>query len=272
MREVKKIIKGTILANRKIAPGVFIMDIQSRWMGKHSRPGQFVNVKVADNTTDPLLRIPLGIHKIRSEGISLLYKVVGVGTKILSLRTRGEVIDVLGPIGNGFDLSPVVRKKKARAILIAGGHGIAPLFALAEELITKTRKVEFFIGACTKEEITCVRALKKIGARVHISTDDGFCGKAGRVTEILRKYLSRAGKGAEHGAIYACGPMPMIRAVAAVSETAGIPAQVTRDEYIACGIGACRGCAVETTEGVKLACKDGPMFNVAILKLDKMDG
>ena len=272
MKADKKIIKGTILANREIAPGVFTMDIESSWMGKHSQPGQFVNVKVAEDTTDPLLRIPLGIHKIKNEGISLLYKVVGAGTKKLSLRTKGEIIDILGPLGTGFDLSPILEKKKAVAILVAGGHGIAPLFGLTEKLIAEKRQVEFFIGACTKEEITCAHELEMIGAGVHISTDDGSCGKPGRVTDILLTYLEDEGKETEHGTIYACGPLPMIRAIAGVSRDTGIPAQVTRDEYMACGIGACRGCAVETTEGIKLACKDGPVFNAAILKLDKADG
>ncbi|MBU0571869.1 MAG: dihydroorotate dehydrogenase electron transfer subunit [Candidatus Omnitrophica bacterium] len=269
MKAAKKITKGTILRNREIAPGIFTMDIKSRWMGKKSRAGQFVNIKAADDTTDPLLRIPLGIHKIRGEEISLLYKVVGAGTKLLSLRSPGGSLDMLGPLGKGFDVSPVIRRKKAVAVLIAGGHGIAPLFALAEELTNKMRKVEFFIGACTREEITCVEELKKIGAGVRVSTDDGSRGERGRVTEMVMEYLSGDGKDAEHGTIYACGPMPMIRAVQDVSKATGIPAQVTRDEYMACGIGACRGCAVETTEGVKLACTDGPVFNAAILKWDK---
>ena len=214
MKATKKITKGTILDNREIAPGIFTMDIKTCWMGKKSRAGQFVNIKVACNTTDPLLRIPLGIHKIRNEGISLLYKVVGTGTKLLSLRSPGGSLDMLGPLGKGFDVSPVVTRKKAVAILIAGGHGIAPLFALAEELTNKNSKVEFFIGACTKDEITCVEELKKIGAKVRISTDDGSCGKRGRVTEMVIKYLRGEGKDVEHGTIYACGPMPMIRAVA----------------------------------------------------------
>ena len=119
----KKTVKAQIVSNEQIAPDHFVIKLKESYLGKNSFPGQFVNVKVQEGTTDPLLRIPLGIYAIRKEGIHLLYKVVGEGTKMLSLKRKGEEIDILGPLGNGFD----VEKKMSKAVIVAGGHGIAPL-------------------------------------------------------------------------------------------------------------------------------------------------
>lgn len=259
----KKIEKGKILKNSAIAPGIFEMEIIAPWVALHGHPGQFVNVKVSENTTDPLLRVPLGIHKLGKGSISLLYKVVGQGTELLSRRRKGENIDVLGPLGKGFDISAA---KNTTAVIVSGGHGIAPLFALAEKFKQMKIKTVFFMGAGKKAEIVRSKELKKSGAEVYISTDDGSCGEKCVVTELVKKYLKEKTVHPAKTAIYACGPKAMIKEVAAVAKTFNIPAQVTRDEYMACGVGACRSCAVETTEGIKLACKDGPVFDAKVLK------
>jgi len=260
---VKKILKAKILQNKKIAEDHFCMDIGAPWLGTNSRPGQFLNIRVRDEATDPLLRIPLGIHRIRKKGVSLLYKVLGPGTEILKSRRKGEMIDVLGPLGNGFDLSVFSRRKNATAVLVSGGHGIAPLFSLAEELRRKKVRVEFFTGAKAGKHIIKTGELNKLGVKVHIATEDGTRGRKGLVTDIVRDYMKR---NPNPEAIFACGPKPMTAAVAAIAKEKGIKAQVTYDEYMACGIGACRGCAVETTEGIKLSCKDGPVFDAEIIK------
>ncbi|MCK4851872.1 MAG: dihydroorotate dehydrogenase electron transfer subunit [Candidatus Omnitrophica bacterium] len=262
----KRMIKGTILANRQIAPEHFVMDIGSAWLARKSRPGQFISVRVMDGVTDPLLRIPLGIHRISETGVSLLYGVVGPGTALLAKRKKGELIDTLGPLGKGFDLSAVTRKKNAEALLVSGGHGVAPLYALAEAVTAKKRKAVFFIGAKTGKHVVCEKALRKLGAAVHVATDDGTRGHKGYVTDMLRKYLERGARDPQRTAIFACGPKPMLAAVAKEAERSGIPAQVAYDEYMACGIGACRGCAVETVQGIKLACKDGPVFAADMIK------
>jgi dihydroorotate dehydrogenase electron transfer subunit len=268
----KKTLKAKIISNNRIAPDHFVMELESAYLAKNSRPGQFVLVKVQENVTDPLLRIPLGVHKVRKKSIHLLYKVVGAGTELLHSREKGAMLSVLGPLGNGFDLSPLikVKGKNARAILIAGGHGIAPLYALAEAAKKKTGKIDFFTGACAKKHVLCVRELKKLGTKTYIATEDGTCGCKGYVTEPLRKYLEKNKQDLEDAAIYACGPRPMLAAVAKEAEKYKVPAQVSLDAYMACGIGTCLGCAIETTGGYKLVCKDGPVFDAQEIRWDKV--
>jgi dihydroorotate dehydrogenase electron transfer subunit len=266
----KKIIKTKIISNNKIATDHFVMELESAYLAKNSRPGQFALVKVQENVTDPLLRIPLGVHKIRKKSIQLLYKVVGAGTELLSSRKKGETIDVLGPLGNGFDLSPLIKEKDSRAILIAGGHGIAPLYALAEAIKKKTVKIDFFTGACAKKHVMCVEELKKLGTKIYVATEDGTCGCKGYVTKPLGKYLKKNKQALKHAVIYACGPRPMLAAVAKEAKKYAISAQVSLDAYMACGIGSCLGCAIETTNGYKLVCKDGPVFDAQEIRWEKV--
>ncbi|GAH00222.1 unnamed protein product, partial [marine sediment metagenome] len=139
----KKIDTGEIIAKLPITADHMVMEIVAPRLAQQAKPGQFVMVKIQNNTTDPLLRIPLSIHSINANGISLLYRVIGTGTELLARKDPGDQINILGPLGNGFD----VNIKPAKAILIAGGYGVAPLYALAELLITKNKAVTVFIGA-----------------------------------------------------------------------------------------------------------------------------
>jgi len=266
----KKTIKAKIISNRNIAPDHYEMAIEAPYLGRNSCPGQFVSVRAQEGVTDPLLRIPLGVHAIKKNGIHLLYKVVGPGTELLRARRKGETIDVLGPLGNGFDLAPLLREKDSRAILVAGGHGVAPLYALAEAIIKQKRQVDVFIGACTKKHVVGADKFKKLGAKVHIATEDGTRCHKGYVTEILKKHLDRVkGQGARVK-VYACGPRPMAGALAKVTDQFGIVAQVSLDAYMACGIGACLGCPIETVDGYKLVCKDGPVFDAEDIVWESM--
>ena len=263
----KKVEKCEILANRKIARDHFVMDVRSEWLGKSSVPGQFVAVSVRDGGTDPLVRIPLGVHKIRNNGISLLYKVVGAGTELLSRKKKGDNADILGPLGNGFDVSP--SKRGRTAVLVAGGHGAAPLYALTERLMKKGANVEFFTGACKAEHIVCEKELKRLGAQVHISTDDGSRGKKCFVTDLLEDFLKRATSNERRATIYACGPRPMLAAVSRLAGQYDVAAQVSVDAYMVCGIGACLGCAIRTDKGYKMVCKDGPVFDAGRIVWDE---
>jgi len=262
----KKILQCRVLSNRKITEEHYMMGIEAPWLAKAANPGQFVNIKAGDNTTDPLLRIPMGIYKVRPGGISFLYKVIGKGTRLLAERKKGETLDVLGPLGKGFDLALLKRKKFLDIIMVSGGHGVVPLNCLAEHLSDRGSKIDFFMGARTAGHIAGFSDVRKTGARVHIATDDGTRGYKGCVTDLLVKHLDR-GYAGKNSVIYACGPRPMIAVIKNISMRYGVSAQVTYDEYMACGIGACRGCAVDTVEGIKLACKDGPVFDAEILRL-----
>lgn len=257
----KKIQKCKVLANKMIAKDHFVMDLESKDLGKNAQAGHFVSIKVQENVTDPLLRIPLGVHKVSRGGISILYKVVGDGTRLLSTKKEGEEVSVLGPLGNTFDLAPIEENKEAEVVIASGGHGIAPLYVLAETIKEKfpEAKIHFLIGACTKEELLCVDDLKEKGLNVKVSTDDGTSGCRGYVTELIKELVSENDKKID--IIYSCGPRAMLAAVSLFAEKENIPAQVSLDAYMACGIGACLGCAIKTTSGYKLVCKDGPVFS-----------
>jgi dihydroorotate dehydrogenase electron transfer subunit len=258
----KKVEKTKIVSNNRIAPDHYIMEVASAHLARNSSPGQFVSVRVQERTTDPLLRIPLGVHSIGKSRIKLLYKVVGSGTSLLSSKKKGDTLDILGPLGNGFDPGPVLKNRDVLAVMVAGGHGVAPLYALAETLKKKGRKTEIFIGACEKKHLVCVERFRKLGTKIHVATERGKCGYKGYVTDLLKEHLKRFTAQGSRLMIFACGPRPMLAALNRVIEGTGIPAQVSLDAYMACGIGACVGCAVRTLDGYKMVCKDGPVFDI----------
>jgi len=263
-----------IILNKKITRDFYRMVIESSGISHRAKPGQFVNVKVNDSI-EPLLRRPFSIHRIKGRNIELLYEVVGKATEILSRKKAGESLDMIGPLGNGFNYArrtlPVrqagthesgakrsLPEGDARRILVAGGMGVAPLMFLAEKL--KEVKSTVLIGARIKSEILCEREFKKLGCKVKVATDDGSKGSKGKVTGLLRHLLSTIDY--RLSTIYACGPHPMLREISRIAKKYKIPAQVSLDEHMACGIGACLGCVVNTKDGYKRVCKEGPVFGV----------
>ncbi|MDO8525420.1 MAG: dihydroorotate dehydrogenase electron transfer subunit [Candidatus Omnitrophota bacterium] len=282
-----KQIQAVILKNEKIGSGFFRMRIASSYLAKESKPGQFVEVRCAGET-EPLLRRPLGIHRIVKGGIELLYEAVGKGTGLLSEMKKGEMADLIGPLGNGFDIP----SRAGAAILVAGGNGVAPLLALAEQLlaglpVSRFAGLQVFIGACTKDHILCAKEFKKIGCKVLVATEDGSQGYKGLVTDLLKKELSNrhTGTPAHRHTIYACGPAGMLKAVSEIAHDNHIPCQVSLEERMACGVGVCLGCPVRVLVGqrvsglaglpahprtrapanytYKMVCKDGPVFDAA---------
>ncbi len=250
-------VRARILSNREIAGGYFKMLLDAPVLARTAAPGQFVQVRCNDGL-DPLLRRPFGVH--RREPTEILYEVVGKGTEILSKRKPGEIVDVLGPLGNGFTLP----RKHSTAILVAGGIGVAPLVFLAEELARKKIRTVVLIGARTKKSILCDKDFKDTGTEVNIATDDGSRGYKGFVSDLLQKVL-RTTNHEPRTTIYACGPQPMLKCIAGICREKKLEGQVSLEERMACGFGACLGCAVKVKgqTGYKLACKDGPVFNAA---------
>ena len=253
---MKKII-AEILENRKIAEDHYVLSLKSQHL-RGAKPGQLVNVRCGA-TSVPLLRRPFGVHRKTKDGIEILYKVIGKGTGILSKKKKKEKLDVLGPLGKGFVL-PVNPSKKEEAILVAGGHGVAPLYALAEELIKEKMNVSVFIGARQKKHVVLDRDFKKLSVKTYVATEDGSKGFKGLVTELLKNKLKGVSRG-QSKTIYACGPRPMLKSVSELADMYVYPCQISLEEYIGCGIGICMGCAVQTRSGTKLVCKDGPVFN-----------
>lgn len=259
-----KDVKSKILSNKEIAPGYFRMVLDAPYIAKHAKPGQFVQVRCSDGV-EPLLRRPFSIHGLKApcsrlQGIEILYEVIGKGTEILCKKNVGEPLDVLGPLGSGFKL-PTASSLEPRAIVISGGVGVAPLIFLAEELAKQKTKMVVLIGAKTKKQILCEKDFRKLGAEVHIATDDGSCGCKGFVSKLFEKVL-RNTKYEIRTTAYACGPTPMLKCIADMCKEQKLKCQVSLEEMMACGIGACLGCAVKVKGGgYKLACKDGPVFN-----------
>ncbi|HTY45238.1 MAG TPA: dihydroorotate dehydrogenase electron transfer subunit [Patescibacteria group bacterium] len=246
-----------ILSNRRIRGAYFHLSVMAARISAVAKPGQFVMVKVNRDGQEPLLRRPLGIHNAGVGRLSLLYEVIGKGTQILSQRRPGELLDIIGPLGNGFDTGP--RMRGARPVLVAGGMGVAPLVFLARKLKAHTPLV--LIGAKTGKGILCAEEFNACGCRVRLSSDDGTRGFKGKVTGLFKSMLRQGKTGMT--VVYACGPRPMLRELSVLCRQQGIPLQVSLEAHMACGIGACLGCAVETHAGYRRVCKDGPVFPAA---------
>jgi len=205
-----------------------------------------------DRGLDPLLKRPFSLHRRTGGDFQILYRIAGKGTSILSKRKKGDLLDVVGPLGNGF---PPARSRD-KIILAAGGLGIAPIFALAEKL--KKRKPILFYGARTREELLCIDDLKTIGIDPIVSTDDGSMGKKGNIVNVLRNFLVHE----THHVLYACGPRPMLIALSSLANKFSLNGHIALEQNMACGIGTCLGCVVNTVDGYRRVCKEGPVFSI----------
>ncbi len=256
--------QSTIVYNKKIADNYFKMRLS--WSALEVRPGQFVMLRVSDGL-DPLLRRPFGIFNVigakrgtgfsfkRPTGVEILYHVVGKGTAILSSKKPGERINVLGPLGNGFPEPEDARN----VIMVAGGVGLAPMLPLAQRL----KAGVLLFGARHKADTKIIAGFSGLGCRIRFATDDGSRGFKGFVTGLLADEIK------PDSVIYACGPAPMLKAVALMAHRAGIRCFVSLESAMACGIGVCLGCAVKAAPlqagyeaGVfRMVCSDGPVFD-----------
>jgi len=246
-----------ILDHQKIGLHYYKLTLVSKYISSHALPGQFVEIKCSESH-DPLLRRPISFHRVspEHETFELLYEVVGKGTELLTKYFVGEEIDVLGPLGEGFKVDPA----KNIHILVGGGMGIAPLRALADS--TKGKALYILMGFKNKECVVCEEEIRKITDQVVVSTDDGSYGKKGFVSDVLLNLLENTLTTKDFGltTVYACGPKAMLKAVAEIAFQKKIDCQVSMEERMACGIGACKGCAIMTKNGYKMVCKDGPVF------------
>lgn len=244
-----------VISNKVVAPGYYKMILSSPRITKKMEPGQFLHIKCSENYS-PLLRRPLSIHARLDDGIfALLYKVVGQGTKILSSCSSRDHMDVLGPLGRGFR----ILSGKRRALMVAGGIGVAPLLFLAQEFRRLGVEATLLLGAETKDSLLSVSDFKELGFEVLITTEDGSAGKKGYISDIFEQSLLAQDKPVT--TVYACGPREMAKRVAVISGIYGIPCQVSLEEVMACGVGACLSCVVLTSSGYKKVCSDGPVFD-----------
>ncbi len=254
--------KTTILHQERIVPQIFRLCLSSPGIAQEARPGQFVHLRIREGT-DPLLRRPFSIHRVdRERGeVQVLYQVVGQGTRLLSRKPVGERLDALGPLGHGFEVS----EEGGGVLLVAGGIGIAPRFFLCEDWL-RGRAGTALIGARTRDGILCHDLLRSGGVTVHIATDDGSFGDRGVVTDLLNAQLEAGREASASPIVYACGPVAMLASVAALCRAYEVPCQVSLESRMACGLGACLGCAVKVRSSVppgyeyQRVCTEGPVF------------
>ena len=219
-------------------------------------PGQFVMVRVPDGSV--LIRRPFGIVEVESGKLEICFKVTGPGTDALSQVASGDHIDVLGPLGHGFDVHA-----GSHHVLVAGGYGIAPLVGLAKKLSEESEPVSLFYGAKSEDHLLYRAELDALDGDVVFVTEDGSVGQKGLVTDAVKEKLAKAKK----SAVYACGPEPLMQALAKLGRKKKVPVQVSMDQYMACGIGVCLGCICENKDGTHVrACREGPVFNAEELK------
>ena len=252
---MNRLFQASVIENKNLIKNHYLLTLRPLEKIKKPKPGSFFMVAVA-NGLDPLLKRPISIHRWLDGDIQLLYRVAGKGTDILSRKKPGDILELLGPLGNGFP----VNKTFQNIILVAGGLGIAPIFALAESLTKK--KPTLFYGARTEMEVLCADELNAIGIDPVISTDDGSSGKKGNIINILKEHITRNPSFITDHIIFACGPELMLKALSAMAKECKMKGYAALEQNMACGIGTCLGCVVKTTKGYKRVCKEGPVFPI----------
>ena len=251
-------VVATVVAAQHLGARAHLLWANAPALAASARPGQFVMVRCGEGQGhDPYLRRPLSIHRIDggAGNIALLFAEVGRGTRWLAQRQPRDVLDMVGPLGNGFTLPD---HTGARLLLVAGGMGIAPLMALAETGLARGHGVTLLQGAATAARLYPAE-LVPAGLRMMSATEDGSAGFKGLVSHLVSSYVK------DTDAIFACGPVPMYRALGKLKELRGKPMQVSMEARMGCGLGACFGCTIETTAGPKRVCLDGPIFELGQL-------
>lgn len=229
-----------VLSNAPIAPSVYKMELEGDTSAL-TRPGQFINFKIEGL----YLRRPISVCDYSENTITVIYKVVGEGTELMSKAKMGDQFDILVGLGNGFD----AKTSGEKPLLIGGGVGIPPLYKLCKDLVASGKEVSVILGFNKKEEIFYEDEFKALGAKVYITTVDGSYGIKGFVTNAMEEI--------DYTYFYTCGPEPMFRAIEAAAKTSG---QYSFEERMGCGFGACMGCSCKTKYGNKRICKDGPVL------------
>ena len=246
-----KQVSASTICNTELMPGYHLLCVEAPDIASEAQPGQFVTVRCGP---DLILRRPLSIHRVdNSYQLSILFAVVGKGTRWLSQRQKNEKIDLLGPLGNGFH----IEKASRDLLLVAGGTGIAPLVFLAQQALKQGKSVKLLLGARTKEGLYPRERLPD-GLEIADTTEDGSSGVKGMVSGILPDYIDQADQ------VYACGPEAMYQTIASQMQQQHTKksVQISLEVRMGCGLGACFGCSIKTKHGMKKVCLDGPVFNL----------
>lgn len=261
---MKSINKCKLLNKTQLTRDVFSLTMENKNIAKTALPGQFLNVKCGDDRSI-ILRRPISINDVdRAKGtFTIVFRVVGKGTKILSEYERGEHLDIIGPLGNGYDISSA--NEDSKIAIVAGGMGVMPVLFLAKEL--KEYDVDIFLGYRDKDDLMLVNEYRKYSSNVYVATDDGSEGYSGFVTDLYKKHLNFN----DYTHVYACGPKQMFLSLKNVLEDTQKNidnCQISLEEKMGCGLGACLTCSckikVKNEDGFEYmrVCKDGPVFKL----------
>ena len=267
---------GEVLSHKKYGDHYHSLTIVAPDIGEKVKPGQFVNVRCGEDRSF-ILRRPFSVYRVHKRGgwsstIEIVFDIRGPGTSYLSrLRTHSN-LDLIGPVGRGFALP----KRRAHCLLVGGGIGAAPLFFLADELRNEGHRVDVILGARSQRFLLNAIDVRRLASVYHITTEDGSMGETGRVTDVLEETIEKC----ETEVVYACGPHPMLAAVARVCADRKIPVQVAVEELMACGYGVCMTCVMPIRPRTKAkelgedgfyyarSCTEGPVFNGASVLWD----
>ena len=230
----------TITRNTALTDAVYMMVLEGD-TSAITNCGQFVDLRLPEK----YLRRPISVCDYDETTLTLIYKVVGDGTRIMATLPVGTELDILTGLGNGYDTS----LSGDRPVLVGGGVGVPPMYNLCKKLLLEGKHPQVVLGFNTGAEIFLAKEFEELGAQVHIATADGSVGIKGFVTDVI--------KNLSYTYFYSCGPMPMFKAMEGVMTTSG---QYSFEERMGCGFGACMGCTIQTKSGYKRVCKDGPVF------------
>lgn len=250
-----KVLTEKIVDVKQLSPVIYKMKIQSEYISQNARPGQFVNVKCSEGI-NALLRRPISICDVDADcgTLDIVFQVKGIGTEYLSKKQPGELVDIIAPLGKGFDLSA----QYGKIAVVGGGIGVFPLLYLLKN--SPAAKKLSFLGFRSEEYAVMEKEFGLVSDELDIYTDDGSRGTKGLVLDGLKDYLKRD----RVDIIYTCGPTPMIKKVVETADEYGILCQVSLEQRMGCGIGACLVCACKTKLGDEWeyshVCKDGPVF------------
>jgi dihydroorotate dehydrogenase electron transfer subunit len=247
-----------ILSNERDTDLYFRLVVRAPRIAPLIQPGQFAHVRIPP-LKDALLRRPFSIFQVTGDTFSILYKSVGRGTEVLSRMGAGEALGVIGPLGHGFT---VPTPGAETPLLVAGGYGMAAMYLLAER---SPQKGIVFVGGRRRVDILCAREFNALGWEVRVATEDGSLGEKGLVTQPLLAEICNPQSAIRNRKLFACGPTPMLKAVGQIAADFQVPAELSMDEHMCCGVGVCLTCVipVQTGEGweYQRTCTEGPVFD-----------
>lgn len=259
-------LTARVAFNRPVGPGIWRLGIRAPLIARAIRPGQFVNL-VCGPPLDPLLPRPFSVFRVDGEVLECLVQVVGRGTTRLSQLRTGDLLDCFGPLGRGFR---VPRGKDVHHLMVAGGIGVAPFYALGRIIRSAPGRKALLYGAATPRHLVCLKDFREACLRVEtiaVHTKGKGGPRKGFVTLLLEAYLERTPGPWQ---LYACGPTPMLKAVWKLALARDIPCQISLETPMACGMGLCKGCSFPRrgAEGFTLTCREGPVYDAAAVDFD----